>query len=818
VIDKGRFARVDEEGGWQGRFVSEPYAALSGSFGRAAATTGTTARVDSVHVAAGGSYTGTIAVADEVDTISFDVVAGQTYMVSMRGTGVDPLVDSYLTLLNQNQGIVTIDDDGGVRTNSLITFTANRTGRWQVSAEGFPGDGGTGEYRIDFRKRGTDAVPGDTDSNVALAPNATTFGFIETSGDIDVYKIELEAGLFYTFELAGGADQETDAEAMPAGELDTIIGLLDAEGREVASNDDLSFPYDISSGVGFGPTRSGTYYVQVDAYPGETGGYALEVQEIDVAGLDPLDSIDWGTQVASNHVTVYFAAAGERFGGMTSNGWNNYQKAQAMAALEEYAEVSGLTFSIATSRNGATFKLVTTESAEFLGIFTPPGETGAGVGGFAVNGEGWDNVGGLGQGGFGFVTLLHEFGHGLGLAHPHDDGGTSTIMPGVAGPFGSLGPYDLNQGVYTTVSYNDGWAKHPDAVDGAPPRFPTSYGWQGGPSALDIAVIQQKYGANTEHNSGNNVYALPTGNRAGTFYTTIWDGGGIDTIRHGGGGVATIDLTAATLDFSPTGGGVVSYAGGVFGGFTIAHGVVIENAIGGSGSDTITGNAAANLIDGGLDVDVMAGGAGDDRYIVSQSADIVREAAGGGRDTIMSAWNYQLDRGCHVETLTTIDQPGTGNINLSGNEIANTVIGHIGRNILRGEGRGDSLSGLGGNDRLIGGAGRDTLTGGDGSDSFYFDSALNASTNVDQILDFTAADTIVLDRTIFTSIAADGAIAPGAFRNGVAAQDANDRILYEAATGRIFYDADGTGDAAAVLFAKVDAGTLLTSQDFIAVA
>jgi Ca2+-binding RTX toxin-like protein len=818
VIDKGRFARVNEEGGWQGRFVSEPYAALSGSFGRAAATTGTTARVDSVHVAAGGSYTGTIAVADEVDTISFDVVAGQTYMVSMRGTGADPLVDSYLTLRNSNQGIVTIDDDGGVRTNSLITFTANQTGQWRVNAEGFPGDGGTGEYRIDFRKRGTDAVPGDTDSNVALAPNATTFGFIETSGDIDVYKIELEAGLFYTFELAGGADQETDAEAMPAGELDTIIGLLDAQGREVASNDDLSFPYDISSGVGFGPTKSGTYYVQVEAYPGETGGYALEVQGFDVAGLDPLDSIDWGTQVASNHVTVYFAAAGERFGGMTSRGWTNYQKAQAMAALEEYAEVSGLTFSVAASRNGATFKLVTTESDEYLGIFTPPGETGAGVGGFAVNGEGWDNVGGLAQGGFGFVTLLHEFGHGLGLAHPHDDGGTSTIMPGVVGPFGSLGPFNLNQGVYTTVSYNDGWAKHPDAVDGAPPGYPTTYGWQGGPSAFDIAVIQQKYGANTAHNSGDDVYTLPTANQPGAaFYTAIWDGGGTDTIRHSGLAWATIDLTAATLDYSPTGGGVVSYADGRFGGFTIAHGVVIENAIGGNGRDRLLGNAADNMLDGSGGADTMAGRGGNDHYIVNSAGDVVKEAARGGEDRISSSTTYWLDDGVHVELLTTTDQAATGRMALFGNGTANTIIGNAGRNTLSGLGRGDVLDGLAGPDRLYGGTGRDQLTGGEGADEFWFDASLSAG-SVDLILDFTGADTIVLDRTFFTGIAADGAIAPGAFRKGVAAQDANDRILYEAATGRIFYDADGTGDAAAVLFAKVDAGTLLTSQDFIAVA
>ncbi|HEX8256554.1 MAG TPA: hypothetical protein VF589_02890, partial [Allosphingosinicella sp.] len=198
--------------------------------------------------------------------------------------------------------------------------------------------------------------------------------------------------------------------------------------------------------------------------------------------------------------------------------------------------------------------------------------------------------------------------------------------------------------------------------------------------------------------------------------------------------------------------------------------------------------------------------------------DIVRETAGEGRDALTSSVSYVLARGSRVELLSTNNEAATDAIAFTGNEIANTIVGNAGINLLRGEGRGDSLSGLGGGDRLFGGAGRDALTGGGGADRFYFDSGLNASTNVDRILDFTAADTIVLDRTIFSGIAADGALAPGAFRNGVAAHDSGDRIVYDKATGQIFYDADGAGGAAAVLFAKVDAGTLLTSEDFIAVA
>ena len=57
-----------------------------------------------------------------------------------------------------------------------------------------------------------------------------------------------------------------------------------------------------------------------------------------------------------------------------------------------------------------------------------------------------------------------EFGHGLGMAHPHDNGGSSEVMQRVTSEFGSYGLYGLNQGVYTTMSYNDGWQLSPSGL------------------------------------------------------------------------------------------------------------------------------------------------------------------------------------------------------------------------------------------------------------------------------------------------------------------------------------------------------------------
>lgn len=122
--------------------------------------------------------------------------------------------------------------------------------------------------------------------------------------------------------------------------------------------------------------------------------------------------------------------------------------------------------------------------------------------------------------------------------------------------------------------------------------------------------------------------------------------------------------------------------------------------------------------------------------------------------------------------------------------------------------------GGGGQDVLFGGAGRDTLTGGAGTDVFIFADAL-ISANVDTITDFQAgADGIVLDLGIFSRIGSEGVLDAAAFRSGTSANTASQRIIYDSSTGNIWYDADGSGSQAKVLFAKVDAGTQLTASNF----
>ncbi|MGH1332158.1 MAG: M10 family metallopeptidase C-terminal domain-containing protein, partial [Paracoccaceae bacterium] len=300
-----------------------------------------------------------------------------------------------------------------------------------------------------------------------------------------------------------------------------------------------------------------------------------------------------------------------------------------MAKFEEVfsvvSSVTNLTFTTTTDPN-ADFKIVIDDDevlGDFDGQMGPPGEANAGIGIF--DGQNIDRGPGgpMEAGGYDFMVVTHEFMHALGLAHPHDTGGSSSIMNGVGDAYDDYGDYDLNQGTFTVMTYNNGYFT---GSPGSQPDANHIYGYEAGPMALDIAILQSLYGANMTTATGDNTYLLPDENAPGTSWQAIWDAGGTDTIAYAGTRNATIDLRAATLLYEPGGGGWVSAADGISGGFTIANGVEIENATGGSGNDSLVGNAIANTLIGGAGNDSLHGNEGDDTLGGGEGAD---ELSGG---------------------------------------------------------------------------------------------------------------------------------------------------------------------------------------------
>jgi serralysin len=638
----------------------------------------------SLPIAIGGTVTGVIDFSGDTDDLTVDLVAGTRYMISVRGTGASALGDSFVQIFNPSMVSVGTDDDGGNGTNSLITITAAATGTYTIRASAFAT--GTGQYTVDVRQMGADSVPAVLNATAPLIGQGTTFGFRETStgsaatsgnADNDYYRVHLEAGKYYTFAVAGGADSATNPNAVPVGEIDTVLRLINPAGTAiVAQNDDVRFPSDLSSAFGFFVQTTGDYFLQVRGYGdggivgSNTGGYVIDFNEIDTTTLgSPLAAINWNN--AANIPTtlvggvptayIYFAVAGENFGEnaragdptqpasgpngtLVSFGWDPYEKAQFMAAMLEYTKILGIAYVETSNAAQATFRVITNSSLAY-GAYAyaqdPIYGTQKGIMVFNVDNRGWNlddanpavTIDGLGRGGYAWGTILHEAGHAHGLSHPHDTGGGSVVMAGVTGAQGSLGVFNLNQGVYTQMSYNAGWVTHPDgALSGFDPAgFRSDAGWEATLAAFDVAQLQIRYGVHPDAATGDTVYTMLDVNAEGTFWETIYDTGGNDTIAYSGARGAQIDLTAATLDYSVTGGGVVSFvhnlpgqttAQAIKGGFTIANGVVIENATGGSGDDVLIGNEVGNVLTGNGGNDQLLGRGGNDTLI-----------GGGGTDT-----------------------------------------------------------------------------------------------------------------------------------------------------------------------------------------
>jgi Ca2+-binding RTX toxin-like protein len=256
--------------------------------------------------------------------------------------------------------------------------------------------------------------------------------------------------------------------------------------------------------------------------------------------------------------------------------------------------------------------------------------------------------------------------------------------------------------------------------------------------------------------------------------------------------------------------------GDVFGGDGVdrIYGGVDNDAFyGDAGNDMLQGFAGHDTLNGGTGADQMAGGLGNDTFIVDNAGDKVLEASNQGIDAVRSSVSHVLS--ANVDHLVLL---GAAAISGTGNVLNNVITGNGAANALNGGAGNDTLNGGAGHDTLNGGLGNDILTGGVGNDLFVFNIALNPTANIDRITDFNVpADTIRLDNAVMPGLGtALGTLAAGKFWKGTSglAHDADDRIIYETDTGKLYYDANGKAAGGGILFATLAPYLALTSADF----
>jgi Ca2+-binding RTX toxin-like protein len=274
-------------------------------------------------------------------------------------------------------------------------------------------------------------------------------------------------------------------------------------------------------------------------------------------------------------------------------------------------------------------------------------------------------------------------------------------------------------------------------------------------------VLDGNSGANTLNGGGGNDLI-----KGGAGNDILNGGTGVDQLL---GGIGEDDLDGADDNDRLEGGdGNDTILGGtgadiLDGGAdndSLTGGIGNDQLLGGAGTDTLDGGDGNDTLNGGVGADAMTGGLGDDIYFVDDAGDTTIEAGSQGNDQVRATISVTL--AANIETLTL---QGVGNLDGTGNGLANTLNGNSGANVLDGAAGNDILKGGDGADTLIGGLGNDILAGGTGGDSFavrqesVYSSLVPGGRvlEVDTVSDFSTAGGDYLDLSAIDAIASTGA-------------------------------------------------------------
>ncbi len=698
----------------------------------------------------------------------------------------------------------------------------------------------------------TDAAAG-TGTVYSLQVGQSATGTLSSSADEDWFSITLVAGQTYSFRLLGfGNDYLTDP----------FLRLFDASGTQIAYDDDAftsgSNTHERDSQLTFTASTTGTYYLAADAYSSETGRYLLTATAHDPNGrVFTVDEMAWqlinnGNAFFSSPEAVAFDLGPDNALTVNLTGLTAAGQFLAREALEVWSAYTGIQFQEVNGAAEITFD--DTEN----GAFAQPISSGGRITSSTVNvGLDWLQEFGTGLQSYSFETYLHEIGHALGLAHGGNYNGSATY---------GIDNFYLNDSVaWTIMSYMN--AQNDEFDTGGPNDWNTyvnaAFRYIYSPMIVDMIAMQYLYGVSsafagsTTYGFGSNtgVTAIDQAVNSGALMAmTIYDTGGIDTLNFANTSAHQI-ISLAQESLSSVLGGRNNLG--------IARGTVIENAISGSGNDSLIGNDANNILQANAGADTVYGGGGNDSlyggagrnqlfgddghdYIeAGHDGDFIGGGTGNdtirggnGADTIYGGTgNDNIGGGAGSDLIYAVEgrniiwgglgndtvQGGTGGDEIYGGAGRNQLFGNdghdyieagnegdligggAGHDIIRGGNGADTIYGGAGNDTIYGSAGRDILTGSSGADVFVFSTAaaIGIGAGRDVITDFTPGVDDIDLRGLATSFNTGGTLTGGGIRS----------FYYLASSGLLIGDQNGDGVADWVL--ELTGAPAVTVNDFL---